>query len=58
MPTIIATTTTIRGRTALGGDLNCVRLATGVLRFTNADVYEFKIHSAGGEWYRQLPVGL
>ena len=63
MPTIIATTTTIRGRTALGGDLMapataCVRLAKGVLRFTTADVYEFKIHSAGGEWYRQLPVGL
>ena len=28
------------------------------LRFTSADVYEFKIHSAGGEWYRQLPVGI
>ena len=36
----------------------CVRLAKGVLRFFTADVYELEIHSAGGEWYRQLPVGI
>ena len=28
------------------------------LRFITTDVDYLKIHSAGGEWYRQLPVGI
>ena len=37
----------------------CVHQAMGLRAKVHlTDVYYFKIHSAGGEWYRQLPVGI